>query len=196
MNIQELLHHYQNFWLHSPVSEELGFSTPPQQSTLTRMQELFDTRPQAFWRHEFDPGHFTGSAVVCDPTLERVALTHHRKLGFWLQFGGHADGKQDLALVALREAQEESGLSQLDLRFKGALDMDIHLIPAKGNEPQHQHFDACFLFTAPLAELVCSPESHQVRWFSMDQAEALDIDEALRRRLAKVRAHKRLKLLD
>jgi 8-oxo-dGTP pyrophosphatase MutT (NUDIX family) len=55
-------------------------------------------------------GHFTGSAWLVSGDGLRVLLTHHRKLGRWLQLGGHADGDRDLARVALREAEEESGL--------------------------------------------------------------------------------------
>ena len=59
------------------------------------------------------PGHLTGSAWIVSPDRRRTLLTHHRKLGKWLQLGGHADGDADLLAVALREAREESGLRGL-----------------------------------------------------------------------------------
>ena len=34
-------------------------------------------------------------------------MTHHKKLGMWLQLGGHCDGETDLLKVALREAKED-----------------------------------------------------------------------------------------
>src|SRR5438309_2052483 len=54
------------------------------------------------------PGHLTGSAWIVSPDRARTLLTHHHKLDKWLQLGGHADGQDDLAAVALREAREES----------------------------------------------------------------------------------------
>src|SRR4051812_18998386 len=58
-------------------------------------------------------GHLTGSALVVDATGERTLLMLHRKLGRWFQPGGHADGDTNLPAVALREAQEETGIADL-----------------------------------------------------------------------------------
>jgi len=51
-------------------------------------------------------GHITASAWVVDRAGTMALLTHHRKLGRWLQLGGHADGDPDVRRVALREAME------------------------------------------------------------------------------------------
>jgi hypothetical protein len=93
------------------------------------------------------PGHFTGSAWLVDRTGQRVLLTHHRKLDRWLQLGGHADGDGDLAGVALREAEEESGLTDLVVEPE-IFDLDRHVIPARGNEPEHWHYDVRFVVCA------------------------------------------------
>src|SRR5258708_920691 len=67
---------------------------------------------RVFYR-DFFPGHFTGSALIVDTALERILLTYHRKLDKWLQLGGHADGESRIWQVALREAQEESGIKEI-----------------------------------------------------------------------------------
>jgi 8-oxo-dGTP pyrophosphatase MutT (NUDIX family) len=109
-------------------------------------------------------GHFTGSAWLVSTDGARVLLTHHRKLGLWLQLGGHADGDHDLARVALREAEEESGLR--DLVVEAAIfDLDRHRIPARGVEPEHWHYDVRYVVRAGADErFTVSDESHALEW--------------------------------
>jgi 8-oxo-dGTP pyrophosphatase MutT (NUDIX family) len=100
----------------------------------------------------------------------KFLLTHHRKLGRWLQLGGHSDGDPDPAQVALREAREESGIAGLALvPIDGRvqpLDLDAHEIPARGDEPAHVHYDVRFLVVAPPDAVVAvSEESLALRWF-------------------------------
>ena len=110
------------------------------------------------------PGHFTGSAWLVSADGERVLLTHHRKLGLWLQLGGHADGDADLARVALREAEEESGLDGLIVEPE-AFDLDRHLIPARGADPEHWHYDVRFVVHATTNEaFVVGEESLDLAW--------------------------------
>src|SRR5436305_5487357 len=77
------------------------------------------------------PGHLTGSAWIVSADRQRTLLTHHHKLDKWLQLGGHADGDGDLLAVALREAQEESGLTRLRPVATAIYDFDRHWIPAR-----------------------------------------------------------------
>ncbi len=110
------------------------------------------------------PGHFTGSAWLVSADGTRVLLTHHRKLGLWLQLGGHADGDADLARVALREAHEESGLTGLHLEG-GIFDLDRHRIPARGHDPEHWHYDVRYVIRATATEaFVVGEESLALAW--------------------------------
>lgn len=109
-------------------------------------------------------GHLTGSAWLVDRSGTRVLLTHHRKLGRWLQLGGHADGDRDLAQVALREAQEESGLDGLRVE-RELFDIDRHWIPPRFDAPGHWHYDARFVVHAGAHErYAVSAESHDLAW--------------------------------
>ncbi|MGH8081988.1 MAG: NUDIX hydrolase [Lysobacter sp.] len=109
-------------------------------------------------------GHFTGGVWLVDRAGQRVLLTHHRKLGRWLQLGGHADGDRDLAQVALREAEEESGLTGLSVE-PGLFDVDRHWIPERRDVPGHWHYDLRFVVRAGDNEdYVVSEESLDLAW--------------------------------
>jgi 8-oxo-dGTP pyrophosphatase MutT (NUDIX family) len=132
------------------------------------------------------PGHFTGSAWVVDAARERTLLTHHRKLDKWLQLGGHADGEVALEQVAQREAGEESGLTRVRLVAAEIFDLDRHLIPARGAEPEHWHYDVRFLLEADPAEpLVVTNESRDLAWVPLAGVAALNPEESLVRMVRK-----------
>ena len=132
------------------------------------------------------PGHLTGSAWIVDPARRRVLLVHHRKLGKWLQPGGHADGEPDLLAVARREAREETGLTRLRTVSPAVFDADRHWIPPGGDTPGHWHHDLRFLLEADPAEaLVVSDESHDVRWVGLADVPVLNSEESLLRMVSK-----------
>jgi len=109
-------------------------------------------------------GHFTASSWLVDGSGRRVLLTHHRKLDRWLQLGGHADGDRELARVALREAEEESGLTGLCVE-DAIFDLDRHWIPERGDVPGHWHYDVRYVVCADANEdYVVSDESHDLAW--------------------------------
>lgn len=91
---------------------------------------------------------------------------HHRKLGLWMQLGGHCDGDPDILQVAIKEAQEESGIVAIAPVCSEILDLDIHEIPACAGEPAHLHYDVRFLLQAQEeVEAVQNHESLSLKWF-------------------------------
>jgi 8-oxo-dGTP pyrophosphatase MutT (NUDIX family) len=135
----------------------------PGERAVHHFRDFLAGHREAFAR-SFDVGHFTGSAWLISADGRRVLLTHHRKLGLWLQLGGHADGDADLARVALREAQEESGLPGLAIE-PAIFDLDRHRIPARGADPEHWHYDVRYVVRAGSSEdFVVSDESHALAW--------------------------------
>lgn len=153
-----------------------------------RMLGLLAEKADCFERSCF-PGHFTASALVLSADGERTLLTHHRILDRWLQFGGHCDGEADTLLGALREAEEESGLTGLHAPADGRpLDLDIHPIPAnpRCGEPEHEHFDVRYVLIAPPgATPRISAESKELRWFTPDEMLATGPDAGLQRLVEK-----------
>jgi len=125
---------------------------------------LLDDPENPFLRERL-AGHFTGSAWLVSTDGQRVLLTHHRKLDRWLQLGGHADGERDLAQVALKEAEEESGLTALVLEDGELFDIDKHWIPERKDVPGHWHYDARYVVRALGSEqFAISEESLALAW--------------------------------
>ena len=152
---------------------------------LATIREFVTSEPHCFDR-EHAAGHVTGSAWVLDRERRQVLLTHHRKLDLWLQLGGHADGDSDLARVALREAREESGVDAIVLLSDAVFDVDVHLIPARGHEVAHYHYDVRYVFEADRAvPLRVSRESKALAWVALDRVAAIATDASVLRMVAK-----------
>ncbi len=150
-----------------------------------RFVALLDDRENPFVRERLT-GHFTASAWLVSRDGGRVLLTHHRKLGRWLQLGGHADGDRDLARAALKEAQEESGLPALSVQT-AIFDLDRHWIPGHKNVPAHWHYDARFVVRAgEYEDFVVSDESHDLAWRGISELlRDAQADPSVRRMAAK-----------
>lgn len=129
-------------------------------------------------------GHLTASAWLVDLSGQRVLLTHHRKLGMWLQLGGHADGDSDMVAVALREAEEESGLPGLSV-VPDIFDIDRHWIPEHKGVPPHWHYDVRYVVWAGEDEaFVVSDESHALAWRDITGLHEDDAADPSLRRMA------------
>lgn len=130
-------------------------------------------------------GHLTGSSWLVSEDGRRVLLMHHRKLDRWLQPGGHADGEADLASVALREAQEETGINRLRVEG-GVFDIDRHLIPSRGRELEHWHYDVRYVVRAGADErFVVNAESRALAWRPVVEVADDESLEASLRRMAR-----------
>jgi 8-oxo-dGTP pyrophosphatase MutT (NUDIX family) len=152
-----------------------------------RCLALLEADPDPRSRHAFEPGHFTASAFVVDPSHERVLLIHHRKLGRWLQPGGHIEVEDaDFLAAARREVREEVGLDALEPVQPGIFDVDVHRIPPLGDEPGHEHFDLRVLLRARTEHFSAGAEVNDARWFEFSRVSVAESDESVVRAVRKL----------
>jgi 8-oxo-dGTP pyrophosphatase MutT (NUDIX family) len=142
-------------------------STDPRH--LAAMCALADSEAYVFSRDHYFPGHFTASAFVLSPLRDQLLLIRHKKLGMWLQPGGHIEPTdRDLLGAARREVQEETGLS--DVTVESTLfDLDVHQIPAWQDTPAHLHHDIRILLVAQTSDVLGADDAAEARWFSLEE---------------------------
>jgi 8-oxo-dGTP pyrophosphatase MutT (NUDIX family) len=164
---------------------------PDDPDALEAMRALLASVADPCSRTHFVPGHFTASACVLSPGGDAVLLVHHARLDRWLQPGGHIEiGDGNLIDAARREVREECGLAPGEplAGIVAPVDLDVHAIPARRDEPEHLHFDVRYGFVAdPTAAVTRSEESHAVRWFPVTDIDALGVDASARRMIERCR---------
>ncbi|MFZ4718880.1 MAG: GNAT family N-acetyltransferase [Ilumatobacteraceae bacterium] len=114
--------------------------------------------------------HVTGSAIVVTEDRTRVLLHRHKRLGIWIQPGGHVDAGELPWEAALREAGEETGLP---VRLAGDepqfVHVDVHPGPRK-----HRHHDVRYLIESPhVPPAPPEGESQEVEWLHWHRAIAM-----------------------
>ncbi|MBO2455917.1 NUDIX hydrolase [Actinomadura barringtoniae] len=164
-----------------PSGTDAGFA-----AAQARLREEFlghlNAHADGLWK-ACAPGHITASALVLDSTGTQVLLTLHRKIKMWLQLGGHCEpGDATLAEAALREATEESGIEDLELRLD-PIQLDRHKVFC---HPEGTwHLDVQYVAYAPQnARAEISDESDDLRWFPANALPDLT-DDAVRRLVAR-----------
>jgi 8-oxo-dGTP pyrophosphatase MutT (NUDIX family) len=141
------------------------------------------------WRRS-SPLHLTASALIVHSETGRILLRWHRRQQAWLQVGGHGDpGETDPLAIALREACEETGLTDLtpwpDRSLRHVV---IVPVPAGRGEPAHRHADLRFVLATRSPESA-RPEDRAaaLRWLAVGSAELATSEENLRDTIGRVR---------
>ncbi len=137
--------------------------------SIERFLAAFDALESPF-DQESDPIHVTGSGIVTGP--RGVVLLEHKRLGIWLQPGGHIDPGETPWDAALRETREETGLV---VSFAGPFDAEgvpelVHVDVHEGGRG-HTHLDLRYLIEGGDADPdPPEEESQQIDWFEWDAA--------------------------
>ena len=156
---------------HQPADDREADSCAQVLTALRDLTSPFDREAQAT--------HITGSAVVVGP---RGVLLHlHKRIGRWMQPGGHLDPGEWPAEAAAREAAEETGITATHPAGGPVLwHVDAH--PAGG----HLHLDLRYLLEGDGDPAPPEGESPHVAWFGLDEAITM-VDESLRAALERLR---------
>ena len=147
---------------YNPTDEEKTFKV--------EMLNFLEKNTNCFERSSLE-GHFTASAFLLNKAKDQALLMHHKKLDKWMQLGGHCDGDSDVLQVAIKEAQEESGIKAIEPLSFEIFDIDIHKIPERGDVKEHLHYDVRFILRVISDEsFVGNQESYALKWFSKNSA--------------------------
>jgi 8-oxo-dGTP pyrophosphatase MutT (NUDIX family) len=151
-----------------------------------RVRALADTAADPWLRST--PLHVTASALIVHPPTGRVLLRWHQRQQAWLQVGGHGDpGESDPLAIALREAAEETGLTDLepwpDAQLRHVV---IVAVPPSSREPGHHHADLRFVLATRHPDAI-RPENPDapLRWLSPGEAHQLTSEANLRETLSR-----------
>lgn len=159
VSIDELIRHLSDFL---PVDERERESIATFVSVVPALSDPFDEHA--------GPVHITASGILVSDDGMMTALHLHKRLGMWLQPGGHIEPGESPADGALREAAEEIGVPVRHETGDGLLfHVDVHPGP-KG----HTHLDLRYLLRAPqVTPRPADGESTRVGWFAWEEAESL-----------------------
>lgn len=129
-----------------------------------------------FLDRENEIGHFTASVWAINPEYTKTLMVYHNIYNSWSWIGGHADGEEDLASVALRELKEETGVCNAALVSKDIFSLEI--LTVDGHEkkgryvPAHLHLNVTYLAVVEEADplFVNAAENTAVKWWTLEEA--------------------------
>ena len=99
-----------------------------EQDALEQVWQDWKFRGDALLERDCDC-HFTASALICNPQMDKVLMVHHNLYQTYAWPGGHVDGGRDFLKETLREVREETGLETVTPLTGAILSLDILPVP-------------------------------------------------------------------
>jgi len=126
--------------------------------------------------------HFTGSAWIVNRERTKTLMVYHNLYRSWSWTGGHADGEADLLSVAMREAVEETGVTQVIPLLEEIFALDILPVWSHMRKglfvPSHLHLNATYLLEADETDLlvVREEENSAVKWVPLQEVNRYSVE--------------------
>lgn len=139
------------------------------------MLTFMEKNPDCFSRTNLI-AHFTVSTWTVNRERTKTLMVYHNLYDSWSWVGGHADGCENLAAVAMRELQEETGVKNARLVSDDIYSLEILTVDGhvkKGTYvPSHLHLNVTYLAEADEAEnlVIKADENKGVKWFTFKEA--------------------------
>ena len=122
--------------------------------------------------------HITSSGYIVNKDRTKVLMIYHNIYNSWSWTGGHADGDEDLLYVAIKEAKEETGVTQIEPLMEEIASIDI--LPVWGHVKKdeyvatHMHLSVAYILIADENQhlQVNEAENSGVKWVEIEALEA------------------------
>ena len=130
--------------------------------------------------------HFTASGWVVNKEKNKVLMIYHNIYKSWAWVGGHADGEEDLLQVALREIQEETGLTKVKVLSNEPVSIEVLTVDPHYKRgkyvPSHVHLDCCFLVEADEEDSIRTKpdENSKISWVKFEDVLEYSTEEKMK----------------
>lgn len=136
--------------------------------------------------------HITSSAFVVNKSRDKALMVHHNIFNSWSWPGGHADGEEDLLLVALKEVKEETGVKNVYPVSNVISSLDV--LPVFGHIKKgkyvssHLHISVSYLIEADENEplIVKVDENSAVQWIQLEEIDLYSNESHMKRIYEKI----------
>lgn len=135
-----------------------------------RILDAYDKYGKELFYRENEMMHFTSSSMIINKNKDKVLMVYHNIYDSYSWTGGHNDGDMNFLNVALKEAKEETSLSEL--KVLSDCPCSIEVLPVKAHVKRgkyvgaHLHLNVSFLFEADENAYVHikEDENSRIKW--------------------------------
>ncbi|MBI9010118.1 MAG: NUDIX hydrolase [Tenericutes bacterium] len=153
---------------YKPINEQ-------EQMDKLMMLQFIENNNDALYRTNL-VAHFTSSAIIVNPEKTKVLFIHHNIYNSWGWVGGHNDGDPDFLKVSIKEAKEETGITNIEPYNDSIIGLDCiyvyNHIKKGAYVSDHLHMNLTYLLIASESEKLSIKEDENsgVKWFKLEEA--------------------------